>query len=169
MLQLHKATLRDFTEGELSGFSSEFRLGKMQGPHSSGRCSNEVVAANLTRILRSKQRRQCALLVLLLPSPPAALTRNIVEAQAAAVSKACVSDLLRREVLCSRRYQIMEYPARVGTCIYRPATLSVGRSRAPDSFRSWTKLGHYRTHQDTPVIFDLGHAIWSARGVKYAW
>lgn len=48
--------------------------------------------------------------------------------------------------------------------MHLPATLSVRRSRAPDSFRSWTKLGHYRTHSDTPVIFDLGHAIWSARG-----
>jgi hypothetical protein len=176
-------------ENELSGFSSESRRGKMQGPLSSDRCSNEIVAAKLTRKPRPKQRRGSriwvlvqfsggspslgrhallALLVLLLPSPLAALARHIVEAQAAAVSRASVSDLLRKEVLCERREQITlmdqefrTYPALVSTCICRPhCPYGAQEHRRASALGRNSVAIAPRSSRD----FDLGHVIWCARG-----
>ena len=167
----------------------------MQGPHSSDRCSNEDLAARLTRILRSKQRRGIgsrswcnslvaprkslrrhvllALLGLLLPSPLAALARHIVEAQAATVSWACISDLVKKEleeVPCSKRVQITlmdqefrTHPALVSTCICRPhCPYGAQEHRRASALGRNSVTIAPRSSRD----FDLGHVIWRARGRK---
>lgn len=165
----------------------------MQGPLSSDRCSNEVVATKLTRKLRSKQRRGSriwvlaqfsggspkslgrhallALLVWPLPSPLAALARHIVEAQAATVSWACISDLVKKEleeVPCSKRVQITlmdqefrTHPALVSTCICRPhCPYGAQEHRRASALGRNSVTIAPRSSRD----FDLGHVIWRARG-----